>query len=106
MCPASLATSVPVMPMATPMSARLQRRRVVHAVAGHGHEFALVLQRLHDLDLLLRRHARVHAHALDMFLELRHVQARQLPARQDLRVFFNNARGAWRWRAPWPDGRR
>ena len=37
---ASRATSVPPRPMATPMSARLQRRRVVDAVAGHGDELA------------------------------------------------------------------
>ena len=46
MSAASRATSVPVMPMAMPMSAVLQRRRVVHAVAGDGHDFAFALQRL------------------------------------------------------------
>ena len=44
MSAASLATSVPVMPMATPMSAWRERRGVVDAVAGHGHHVALALQ--------------------------------------------------------------
>ena len=36
----------------------LERRRVVHAVAGHGHDLALRLQRFDDLQFLLRPHAR------------------------------------------------
>ena len=36
----SLATSVPLIPMAMPMSACLQGRGVVDAVAGHGHDLA------------------------------------------------------------------
>ena len=40
MSAASFVTSVPVMPMATPMSAVLERRGVVDAVAGHGHDLA------------------------------------------------------------------
>ena len=62
MCAASRATSVPMRPMATPMSARAQRGRVVHAVAGHRHDLAALLQRPDDPDLVLGRHARVHPH--------------------------------------------
>jgi hypothetical protein len=40
---ASMATSVPV-PMAMPRSASGERRRVVHAVADHGHDPALGAQ--------------------------------------------------------------
>ncbi len=35
---ASLDTSVPVTPMATPMSALFEGGGIVHAVAGHGHD--------------------------------------------------------------------
>ena len=56
MSAASLVTSVPVMPMATPMSAGAAPRRVVHAVAGHGHDVAPRLERLDDPDLVLGRH--------------------------------------------------
>jgi hypothetical protein len=41
------------------MSAALQRRRVVDAVAGHRDELPCGLQRLHDADLLRRVHAGV-----------------------------------------------
>ena len=34
--------------------------RVVHAVAGHGHDIALPLQRFDDFQLVFRRNARVH----------------------------------------------
>ena len=50
---ASRATSVPVMPMAMPMSAARKRRRVVDAIAGDGHDRAVALQRLHDAELLI-----------------------------------------------------
>ena len=54
---ASRATSVPDRPIATPMSASLQRRAVVHAVAGHGHHVAAALQRPGDAQLVLGRDA-------------------------------------------------
>ncbi len=38
----------------------LQRWCVVDAVAGHGDDVAVLLQRLHDAQLVVRRHARVH----------------------------------------------
>ncbi len=58
----------------------LQRRRVVDAVAGHGDELALVLQRLHDLDLLFRIDARVHPHRFHLALEFRQLsRASSLP---------------------------
>ena len=45
MSAAPFETSVPVIPIATPMSAALQRRRVVHAVAGHRHDPPVRLER-------------------------------------------------------------
>ena len=59
MSAASLDTSVPVMPIATPMSAVFKRRRVVDAVAGHRHDRAAALQRLHDAQLVLGVDARI-----------------------------------------------
>ena len=53
MSAACLATSVPAIPMAMPIWAALQRRRIVNAVAGNGHDMLLLLQRLHDAHLLI-----------------------------------------------------
>ena len=39
--------------------------RIIHAVACHRHDMALFLERLHDLQLILRRDAGVHRHLLD-----------------------------------------
>ena len=58
MSAASLATSVPEMPMAMPMSARAQRRGVVDAVAGDRDHVPLALQRGHDPHLLVGADAR------------------------------------------------
>ena len=55
----SMATSVPV-PMAMPTLACARARRVVHSVAGHGHDATLGLQLLHDFAFLVRQHARVN----------------------------------------------
>ena len=41
----------------------LQRRRVVHAVAGHRDDFAERVERAHDPELVLRAHARVDVRA-------------------------------------------
>ena len=62
MSAASLETSVPVMPMATPMSAVFERGRVVDAVAGHRDDGAAALQRLDDAQLVLGIDARVDRH--------------------------------------------
>ena len=48
------------------MSARSQRGGVVHAVAGHGHDVAVGLQRLDDPDLVLGRHPGAHADVVDL----------------------------------------
>ena len=58
MSAASFATSVPVMPIATPMSAAFSAGRVVHAVAGHGDDVAVGLERVDDAQLVLGRDAR------------------------------------------------
>ena len=47
----------------------LERGRIVHAVAGHGDELALLLKRRDDSQLLLGRDAGVHAHPLHALLE-------------------------------------
>ena len=57
------------MPMATPILARLERGRVVDAVAGHGHDVALALERRDDAQLVLGIDAREYAHVLDDGIE-------------------------------------
>ncbi len=54
---ASLATSVPVTPMATPMSARLRARGIVDAVAGHRDDLAEPLEAVDDAQLVRGRDA-------------------------------------------------
>ena len=56
--------------MAMPMSAALQRGRVVHAVAGHRDDVRLALQHLDEAHLVLGRDARDHAHVADRASEL------------------------------------
>ena len=85
------------------MSRAPQRRRVVHAVAGHGHELALVLQGLHNLDLLLGRERAVHAHALDVRLEFGHVHARQFASSNHLAAIRDDAEPLRDEGAPSPD---
>ena len=63
MAAASRATSVPRMPIATPTSAFLQRRRVVDAVAQHGHDLAAGLQCGDDPAACLRALMRLNAAA-------------------------------------------
>ena len=45
----------------------LERGRVVNPVAGHGHDMTAFLQRRHDLDLVLGRHAGEHGDPFDGF---------------------------------------
>jgi len=78
---ASLATSVPVMPMATPMSARLSAGRVVHAVAGHGYDVPAALQGRNDAELVGGRHACVDVDGLDAGIERSVVHEIELGAR-------------------------
>ena len=47
-----------------------QRRGVVHAVAGHGHDVAAALERLDDPHLVLGRHPGAHADVVDLVGEL------------------------------------
>ena len=58
----------------------LERRGVVDAVAGHGHDLAPGLQRLDQAELLLRRHAREHVGAVGELDELRVVDGGHLGA--------------------------
>ena len=75
MSAASLETSVPVMPIATPMSAVFKAGRVVDAVAGHRHDRAFALQRFHDPQLVFRVDARIDRHFLNRPVErlIRHL---------------------------------
>ena len=54
----SLATSVPVIPMATPISARLIEGRVVDAIAGHSNHFPVGAQSLDNAHFVFGRYAR------------------------------------------------
>jgi len=54
MSAASLATSVPVIPMATANVGALDRRGVVDPVAGHGHDLPQGFEGVHDAHLVLR----------------------------------------------------
>ena len=56
-----LVTSVPVIPMPTPMSARLMEGRVVNAVARHGDDVAAALPSVDDARLVLGLDARIDA---------------------------------------------
>ena len=60
-----------------------QRGRVVHAVAGHGHDVAPALQRLDDPHLVLGRHPGAHADAVDLLGQLLVVHGRELVAGDD-----------------------
>ena len=51
------------------MSAFLRARRVVDAVAGHGHDVLLALQEIHQADLVFWRHAGHHADLGQLFHE-------------------------------------
>ena len=62
---ASLVTSVPVTPIATPMSALRRAGRVVDPVAGHRDDVAAGLQRAHDPDLVLGGDAGDHADVVE-----------------------------------------
>ena len=48
----------------------LERRRVVHAVAGHGHDVALALQDVDEADLVLGRDAGDDADVVDLAIDL------------------------------------
>ena len=65
---------------------RLQRGRVVHAVAGHRHHVAGALQGTHDPQLVLGAHPRVDVHPTDRLVEGPVVHALELGAGGDRRV--------------------
>ena len=48
----------------------LERRGVVHSIAGHAHDVTLLLQDLHDAELVLGEHLREAVRALDLLDEL------------------------------------
>ena len=65
-----LVTSVPVMPMPTPMFGALDGGSVVHAVAGHGDDHVAALPRLDDARLVLGLDAGVDTVVLDVGVKL------------------------------------
>ena len=74
-----LVTSVPVMPMPTPISADLMDGRVVDAVAGHGGNSAPAAPGGDDADLVLRLDPGIDAvavHGLGQLLIAEGVQVR------------------------------
>ena len=56
---------MPVIPIATPMSAVFRAGRVVDAVAGHCDDGALPLERLHDPQLVFRIDTGIDGHVPD-----------------------------------------
>ena len=81
MAAVSLVTSVPVIPMATPMSALFKGRGVVHPVPGHGHHLPLGLEDVHQAQLVLRGHPGKDLDLLEGLAELRHRSGGSVPAR-------------------------
>jgi hypothetical protein len=77
--------------MATPISACFRAWGVVDAVARHGDEFPLRLQRLHDPDLLFRVDARVHRRMRQPRLQFFQCEPIEFPAGQHGVVFARNA---------------
>ena len=70
---ASFATSVPLIPMATPMSAFLSGGRIVDPVAGHRHDLLVRLDRLHEAELVLGARAGEYVDVADPLLQRRGV---------------------------------
>ena len=86
MSAASLATSVPVTPMATPMSAFLRAGASFTTVAGDGHDLAHLLQGGDHAQLLLGGHAGEHHLAGELLFELGVVHVGELEARHHAEV--------------------
>eukprot|EP00825_Cyclidium_porcatum_P005016 TRINITY_DN12395_c0_g1_i1.p2 TRINITY_DN12395_c0_g1~~TRINITY_DN12395_c0_g1_i1.p2 ORF type:complete len:547 (+),score=68.21 TRINITY_DN12395_c0_g1_i1:2-1642(+) len=63
---------------------RLEARRVVHAVARHGHDVAVGLEGLHDAHLVLGRDPREDADLADSFRELPWLHGVEVDAREHL----------------------
>ena len=67
-----------------PMCAALSDRRVVDAVAGHGHDFAVRLERVDDAQLLLRHDPREHGRGSHALCQIRVAQLLELFARHEV----------------------
>jgi hypothetical protein len=91
--------------MAMPMSACLQRRGVVDAVAGHGHHLAIGLQGLHEAQLLLRLDAGKDIDLARRAAQLVRVQHGQFAAGQH-RARLRRCRAAGDGAVPCRHGRR
>ena len=63
-----------------------QRRRVVHAVAGHCNDMAAILERLDDVEFVFRRNAREDRNVLDHLLQVLHRHARHVLAGQNAAI--------------------
>ena len=70
MSAAPLATSVPVMPMAQPMSAALSAGASFTPSPGHGNNLALALPRLDNANFVLGGHARVDRNGFNLPVQL------------------------------------
>ena len=82
MSPASFVTSVPVIPIATPMSARLSAGASLTPSPVIATTLPLRFSMLDEAHLVLRRDARDDADPVDLVLELVVAQRRELGARQ------------------------
>ena len=82
MSAASFVTSVPVIPIATPMSAALERGGVVDAVTGHRDDVALPLQHVDEPHLVLRSDPGDDADLAHLCAELLVADRRELGAGQ------------------------
>ena len=84
----------------------LERGRVVDAVAGHGDDVALALERADDPQLVLGIDAGEHAHLLDDRVELGVAHGAQLGAGHEPRARLEDRRARGRSPRRSPDGRR
>ena len=82
-----MVTSVPVIPMAMPMSAA----RVVDAVASHGHDLSASFPRTYDAQLVLGRDAGVDRDLLDHIGQIGVAQSVELLAGQGAVGFAREA---------------
>jgi hypothetical protein len=78
---ASLLTSVPVMPMAIPMSACLRAGASLTPSPGHGDKFTPLLQGLHDAELMFGGDAGVDADLGHDLLQSRRSSGGSVPDR-------------------------
>ena len=81
----------------------LQRRGIVDAIAGHGHDVLLLLEQRHQPDLVLRRHTGHHADLVQLLLQLLVRNGGKLSPCQGL---CPRCPAHARWRQRSPHGRR